>query len=227
MKARLCFWLAALAAITAAANAQAFQRRATMRGGGGPNGGKCTIEVVVDRAAEVEIRGDTATLRNVSGQPPQWRRFECSGVMPPNPANFRFSGVDGRGRQQLVRDLNRLVAAEPALHQVDFEWQGFEWIDCNDSDDSVLSFVRTGRTSDDLIVVLNATPVVREGYIVGVPRAGYYKEVLNTDAVVYGGSNVGNIGGQRAANDPRQGRPFSLCLTLPPLAAIFLKFTPA
>jgi len=92
----------------------------------------------------------------------------------------------------------------------------------------VLSFVRTGRTSDDLIVVvLNATPVVREGYIVGVPRAGYYKEVLNTDAGVYGGSNVGNIGGQLAANDPRQGRPFSLCLTLPPLAAIFLKFTPA
>jgi 1,4-alpha-glucan branching enzyme len=111
---------------------------------------------------------------------------------------------------------------------VDFEWQGFDWIDCNDSDDSVLSFMRTGKNSDDLVVVvLNATPVVREGYIVGVPRAGYYKELLNTDAGAYGGSNVGNIGGQHAASDPRQGRPYSLCLTLPPLAAIFFKFTPA
>jgi 1,4-alpha-glucan branching enzyme len=132
------------------------------------------------------------------------------------------------GVQQLVRDLNHLISAEPALHQVDFDWHGFEWIDCNDSDDSVLSFIRKGKTADDLmVVVLNATPVVREGYIVGVPRDGFYKEVLNTDAGAYGGSNVGNIGGQKAANDPRQGRPYSLCLTLPPLAAIFLKFTSA
>jgi 1,4-alpha-glucan branching enzyme len=92
----------------------------------------------------------------------------------------------------------------------------------------VLSFVRNGKTPDELlVVVLNATPVVREGYIVGVPRAGFYKEVLNTDASHYGGSNVGNIGGQDAANDPRQGRPYSLCLTLPPLSALFLKWTPA
>jgi 1,4-alpha-glucan branching enzyme len=114
------------------------------------------------------------------------------------------------------------------MHQVDFDWHGFEWIDCNDSDGSVLSFIRTGRNPDELmVVVVNATPVVRAGYIVGVPRDGFYNEVLNTDASAYGGSNVGNIGGQRAANDPRQGRPFSLCLTLPPLAAVFLKFTPA
>jgi 1,4-alpha-glucan branching enzyme len=133
-----------------------------------------------------------------------------------------------QGVQKLVRDLNRLVAAEPALHQVDFDWHGFEWIDCNDSDDSVLSFIRTGKNADDLVVVvINATPVVREGYIVGVPRAGFYKEILNSDSGPYGGSNVGNIGGQHAADDPRQGRPYSLCLTLPPLAAVFLKFTPA
>ncbi len=75
-----------------------------MRGGGNPNQGKCTIEVVVDGVAEVEIRGDTATLRNLEGQPPQWRRFECNSVMPSNPAGFRFAGVDGRGRQDLVRD---------------------------------------------------------------------------------------------------------------------------
>jgi 1,4-alpha-glucan branching enzyme len=133
-----------------------------------------------------------------------------------------------KGVQQLVRDLNHLIASEPAMRQVDFDWHGFEWIDCNDSEDSVLSFIRKGKNADELmVVVVNATPVVREGYIVGVPRDGFYKEVLNTDASVYGGSNVGNIGGQKAANDPRQGRPYSLCLTLPPLAAIFLKFTPA
>jgi hypothetical protein len=84
--------------------AQNLQRRATMVGGGSPDRGKCTIEVVVDGAAEVEIRGDNATLRNLKGQQPEWRRFECSGVMPNNPADFRFSGVDGRGNQQLVRD---------------------------------------------------------------------------------------------------------------------------
>jgi hypothetical protein len=82
---------------------QGFERRATMRGGS-QDRGKCTIEVVVDGAADVEVRGDSAVLRNLSGQPPQWRRFECTGPLPVNPANFRFSGVDGRGRQTLVRD---------------------------------------------------------------------------------------------------------------------------
>jgi hypothetical protein len=94
--------IATLAAI-AGANAQN-QRRAVITGGGDGDRGKCTIEVVVDGAAEVEIRGDNATLRDLAGQPPQFRRFQCSSVMPPNPANFRFSGVDGRGRQTLVRE---------------------------------------------------------------------------------------------------------------------------
>jgi 1,4-alpha-glucan branching enzyme len=132
-----------------------------------------------------------------------------------------------RGVQNLVKDLNHLMAAEPALHAVDFDWRGFEWIDCNDGDNSVLSFLRNGKSPDDvMVVVLNATPVVREGYFVGVPRAGFYKEVLNTDAAHYGGGNVGNAGGQNAAKDSRQGRPYSLCLTLPPLAAVFLKLQP-
>src|SRR6516164_915218 len=93
-----------LVAIAISANGQTLQRRASMTGGGAPDRGKCTIEVVVDGAAEVEIRGDNAVLRNLAGQPPQWRRFECSAPMPPDPPNFRFQGVDGRGRQQLVRD---------------------------------------------------------------------------------------------------------------------------
>jgi hypothetical protein len=87
--------------------AQTVERRATLRGGGGNEGGKCTIEVYVDGSADVEIRGDRGSLRTLSGQPAQWRRFECSGPMPANPAEFRFSGVDGRGRQALVQDPNR------------------------------------------------------------------------------------------------------------------------
>ena len=95
--------VATLVTTTGLVSGQGFERRATMRGGS-PDRGKCTIEVVVDGAAEVEVRGDSAVLRNLSGQPPQWRRFECTGPLPANPANFRFSGVDGRGRQTLVRD---------------------------------------------------------------------------------------------------------------------------
>src|SRR5215813_2629159 len=92
------------AAFASAMCAQGLSRQAVMTGGGSPDRGKCTIEVVVDGAAQVEIRGTTATLRDMNGRPPQWRRFECTGAMPQNPANFRFQGVDGRGRQELIRD---------------------------------------------------------------------------------------------------------------------------
>jgi hypothetical protein len=104
MNRNLFVTAAAMAALIGTAAAQTLQRRATITGGGNPDQGKCTIEVVVDGAAEVEVRGDTATLRNLEGQLPQWRRFECSAPMPPNPGDFRFQGIDGRGRQQLVRD---------------------------------------------------------------------------------------------------------------------------
>ncbi len=95
---------AAFAAIAAIGNAQASSRRAQITGGGDRGRGKCTIEVVVDGAAEVEVRGDTASLRTLAGQTAQWRRFQCSTVMPSDPANFRFTGIDGRGTQQLVRE---------------------------------------------------------------------------------------------------------------------------
>jgi 1,4-alpha-glucan branching enzyme len=132
-----------------------------------------------------------------------------------------------RGIQRLVGDLNRVYAAEPALHEVEFDWHGFEWIDANDADNSVLSFIRRGKNPGDLIVVIiNATPVVRGGYRLGVPQSGFYSEIMNTDAAHYGGSNVGNMGGQQAADQPAQGRPYSLVLTLPPLAAIYLKWAP-
>jgi hypothetical protein len=97
-------YLLAITGIAAlSVSAQTFERRADITGGGEPNRGKCTIEVVVDGAAQVEIRGESAQLRNVEGQPPQWRRFVCNAPMPLNPAGFRFAGVDGRGRQTLVR----------------------------------------------------------------------------------------------------------------------------
>jgi hypothetical protein len=109
-----CLGSACLAVLTVAAYAQppVASMRAIMRGGGNPNGGKCTIEVNVDGAAEVEISGDEGRMRTLSGQPSQWRRFECSGVLPPRPAEFRFQGIDGRGRVQLIRDPrdNRGVA---------------------------------------------------------------------------------------------------------------------
>lgn len=87
--------------------AQSGERRATLTGGGGNDGGKCTVEVYVDGSADVEIRGERGFLRTLSGQPAQWRRFECSAPMPTNPGEFRFSGVDGRGRQELVQDPSR------------------------------------------------------------------------------------------------------------------------
>jgi len=101
---RIITVLAAAAIVALPSSAQNFQRRATIVGGGGGDRGKCTIEVVVDGAAEVTIRGDQGTLRNLSGNPASWRRFECSSPMPANAGDFRFEGVDGRGRQSLIRD---------------------------------------------------------------------------------------------------------------------------
>jgi hypothetical protein len=121
-------------AMAAVSSAQTFPRRAVIVGGGNPNGGQCTIEVVVDGAAEVEVRGDNAILRNLSGQPPQWRRFECTSIMPVNPADFRFAGVDGRGRQQLVADPRNGGAAIVRIedpnggsegYTFDLKWSGY------------------------------------------------------------------------------------------------------
>ena len=129
-----------------------------------------------------------------------------------------------RGVQRLVVDLNRLYKSERALHEVDFDWHGFEWVDCNDADSSVLSFIRRARDPNDFVVVIaNFTPVVREGYRLGVPELGYYRELFNTDAAVYGGSNSGNAGGLMAEPVPWMGRPCSLNLRLPPLGVLFLK----
>jgi 1,4-alpha-glucan branching enzyme len=129
-----------------------------------------------------------------------------------------------RGVQQLVRDLNRLHRSEPALHELDFEPAGFSWIDCSDWEQSVVSFIRRARDPQDfVIVVCNFTPVPRQPYRVGVPRPGGYREILNTDATAYGGSNVGNQGGVAATGLPWQGQPDSVLVALPPLGVLYLK----
>ena len=131
-----------------------------------------------------------------------------------------------QGVQQLVRDLNQLYRGMPALHAQDCEPGGFEWIDANDSDQSVFSYLRRGRDERDVaVVVCNFTPVVRHDYRLGVPFGGAYIERLNTDSDLYGGSNVGNAGRVEAEDVAAHGRPCSIAITLPPLAT--LVFTPA
>jgi 1,4-alpha-glucan branching enzyme len=129
-----------------------------------------------------------------------------------------------RGVQRLVADLNRLHTSERALHEVDFEWSGFEWLEANDNAASILSFMRRARDAQDFVVaVCNFTPVVRENYRVGVPEPGFYREILNTDSEYYEGSGNGNSGGVRAEPVPWNGRPYSLKLRVPPLAAVYFK----
>jgi 1,4-alpha-glucan branching enzyme len=129
-----------------------------------------------------------------------------------------------KGLQRWVRDLNTLYRGEPALHRVDFEPAGFEWIDCNDSRRSVVSFLRRARDPADAVVcVCNFTPMPWPNYRIGVPFSGYWKELLNGDAALYGGSGQGNLGGVETAPIPAHGRPCSLNLTLPPLAAVLFK----
>jgi len=128
------------------------------------------------------------------------------------------------GLQRWVQDLNRLYRGERALHELDCSPAGFEWIDCTDADSSTLSFIRTGQSTDDIVLIAcNFTPVPRLNYRVGAPKAGTWSEVLNSDAETYGGSGYGNMGGVEAAPVPIHGRPYSLNLILPPLAIVFLK----
>jgi 1,4-alpha-glucan branching enzyme len=129
-----------------------------------------------------------------------------------------------RGLAKAVADLNHLVRRERALHELDFDGRGFEWIDCHNWQDSVLVFVRRAADpADFLLVCCNFTPVPRPDYRIGVPHAGQYDEVFNSDSAWYGGGNVGNAGGLEAGDQPHHGREHSLLVSLPPLAAVVLK----
>ena len=131
-----------------------------------------------------------------------------------------------RGVQRLVADLNRLYRDKAALHQTDLEDRGFSWVDCEDWEASVVSFLRLGAVAaESLLVVCNFTPIVREDYRLGVPRLGAWRELLNSDSEYYGGSNVGNHGVVEGEQVPFHGHPYSVRLTMPPLAAIV--FEPA
>ncbi len=127
------------------------------------------------------------------------------------------------GFQRLVRDLNRLYVSEPALHELDHEPGGFEWIDHNDAKHSLFSFIRRSSRNEIIVVVINATPVPRSGYRLGVPEGGYYEEILNSDSGLYGGSNVGAAGGIAAQEQEAHGRSQSIQIEIPPLATVFFK----
>lgn len=154
----------------------------------------------------------------MGGEFAQWNEWRVSSALDWGLVEFPIHS----GMLHLVADLNRIYRTEPALHRYDFDAQGFSWIDCHDSDQSVLSLMR--RAGDDIIVVvLNFTPVSRVSYRIGVPRAGDYIEFLNTDSEFYGGSNAGNAGFLVSEAVGWMGFDQSLVLQLPPLGAIFLK----
>jgi 1,4-alpha-glucan branching enzyme len=130
---------------------------------------------------------------------------------------------DHAGVQRLVGDLNRLHRSEPALHRQDADGAGFAWIIGDDAGNSVYAYERHAAGEAPVITIVNMTPVPRHGYRVGVPRAGFWRELLNTDAALYGGSDLGNAGGVRAEEISAHGRAHSLELVLPPLATLVLK----
>jgi 1,4-alpha-glucan branching enzyme len=155
----------------------------------------------------------------MGGEFGQWREWSHESSLDWHLASDARHG----GIQRLVADLNQLMQREPALHQLDTSADGFEWIDANDSNQSVASYLRKGRDGEPILVVLNYTPVVRAGYRVGVPRGGAWREALNSDAQIYGGSGAGNYGRVEARAAASHGRAHSLELLLPPLGALFLK----
>ncbi len=129
-----------------------------------------------------------------------------------------------RKLRKYVIDLNSLYRSEPSLYEIDFDYNGFEWIDFHDTEKSIISFMRKGKDPDDFLVfVFNFTPVLRMNYRIGVPSKRYYREILNSDSYEYWGSNVGNYGGVMAEDIPFHGRPYSINITLPPLGMLVFK----
>ena len=160
----------------------------------------------------------------MGGEFAQWNEWNSNGSLDWNLLDFpQHDGV-----RRLIRDLNQTYRQIPALHEIDFEYQGFEWVSANDSDNSVIAFLRYGKDrSKAILCVCNFTPVVRHGYRLGAPGAGSYVERINTDSEYYGGSNVGNpFGVVEAEKIPSHGRDWSVSLTLPPLAVVYLEWNP-
>jgi 1,4-alpha-glucan branching enzyme len=156
----------------------------------------------------------------MGGEIGQWQEWSHDRSLDWHLLEFPFHS----GLRRWVEDLNRLYRNERALHALDFDWRGFSWIDCNDAMQSTISLIRRGSVPEDtLIGVFNFTPVPRHNYRIGAPAEGFWKEILNSDATLYGGSGQGSLGGVDTAPISFHGQPFSINLTLPPLAAVFFK----
>jgi 1,4-alpha-glucan branching enzyme len=156
----------------------------------------------------------------MGGEFGQWREWSHEESLEWNVLAYPLH----EGLRRWVENLNKVYRSEPALYEIDFEAAGFEWIDCNDSDHSTISLIRRGRSTGDIVLVAcNFTPLPRANYRVGVPCGGFWREILNSDAKVYGGSGHGNLGGVHATPVPFHGRPYSLLLALPPLGVLFFK----
>ena len=156
----------------------------------------------------------------MGGEFGQWREWNHDASLDWN----LLDESDHRGLQNLIRDLNRIYRAEPALWEADHQPAGFQWIDANNSDENVIAFMRIAPSNGRrLVCVCNFSPVVRTGYRLGVPAPGVYREILNSDSSLYGGSNQGNAGSLTAEQIPWHALPYSLSLTLPPLATLWFE----
>jgi len=156
----------------------------------------------------------------MGGEFGQWREWDVESSLDWNLLDYPMHG----GLRLWVGDLNRILREQKALHELDFDPGGFQWIDVTDAEQSVVSLIRRGRSPEDVVVVaFNFTPVPRHNYQIGMPSAGRWAEVLNSDAPLYGGSGMGNLGGVEATPVSRHGHAHSVTLTLPPLGALFLK----
>ncbi|NJL42535.1 MAG: 1,4-alpha-glucan branching enzyme, partial [Pseudanabaena sp. SU_2_4] len=130
-----------------------------------------------------------------------------------------------QGIHKLFADLNNLIKVEPALHEVDCSYEGFQWIDCSDNQNSVVSFLRKDKSGNAVVVICNFTPVLHSNYRIGVPKKGFYSEIFNSDATVYGGSGAGNYGGKHSENWGYHNMPFSIDVCLPSLGTLVFKLT--
>ncbi|MDX1763470.1 MAG: 1,4-alpha-glucan branching protein GlgB [bacterium] len=156
----------------------------------------------------------------MGGEFGQWNEWNQDQSLDWHLTGFR----EHKRLQQFVQDLNRVYVREPALHQIDFEHHGFEWIDFHDADNSIVAFIRHGRDwHDHMVVVCNFTPVPRWSYRVGVPEHAYYREILNSESSFYGGSDLGNGGGVHSERTPWHGKPCSMEIVLPPLGVVYFK----
>ncbi len=150
----------------------------------------------------------------------QWNEWNCNESL-----QWHLLQWDShQGVQRWMADLNALYRREPALHEMDFDWHGFEWIDCHNYQDSILAYIRKAKDPSDYVICChNFTPVPRHNYRIGVPEACWYQEIANSDSTFYAGSDVGNGGGLQALAEESHGRPASLVFTLPPLATVVFK----